>query len=161
QRLWSAATAQSIGCAGPVSTQLPALPPCSGHLIMAGGSLLQSIRRLASDGSIVPAPSCSKPNSKLRPAARRLSISCLRRTAPILCGLSSAGRGEWISIPSSWCASTIAWFAESPCPTIILVGEKTLLTPRAMARQLQSALGAALVIVPGTAHILLIIHPHA
>jgi pimeloyl-ACP methyl ester carboxylesterase len=55
----------------------------------------------------------------------------------------------------------LAWFAESPCPTIILVGEKTLLAPRAVARQLQFALGAALVIVPGAAHMIPITHPHA
>ena len=47
----------------------------------------------------------------------------------------------------------LAWLAESPCPTMILVGEKTL-APHAVARQLQSALGAALVIVPGAAHMI-------
>jgi pimeloyl-ACP methyl ester carboxylesterase len=57
--------------------------------------------------------------------------------------------------------TTLAWFAELPCPTLILVGEKTLLAPRAVARQLQSALGAALVIVPGAAHMIPISHPHA
>jgi pimeloyl-ACP methyl ester carboxylesterase len=55
----------------------------------------------------------------------------------------------------------LAWFVESPCPTIIVVGEKTLLAPRAVARQLQSALRAALVIVPGAAHMIPITHPHA
>jgi pimeloyl-ACP methyl ester carboxylesterase len=54
----------------------------------------------------------------------------------------------------------LAWFAESPCPTIIVVGEKTLLAPHAKARQLQSALRAALVIVPGAAHMIPITHPH-
>jgi pimeloyl-ACP methyl ester carboxylesterase len=46
----------------------------------------------------------------------------------------------------------LAWFSESPCPTIILVGEKTLLAPRAAARQLQSSLRAALVIARCRAH---------
>jgi pimeloyl-ACP methyl ester carboxylesterase len=55
----------------------------------------------------------------------------------------------------------LAWFAESPCPTLILVGEKTRRAPRAVARQLQSAFGAALAIVPGAAHMIPLTHPHA
>ena len=43
-------------------------------------------RRSPQDGDIAPAPSSSKPNSKPKPALPSLSISCLRQTAPILCG---------------------------------------------------------------------------
>jgi pimeloyl-ACP methyl ester carboxylesterase len=44
-----------------------------------------------------------------------------------------------------------------PLPDDHLVGEKTPLAPRAVARQLQSAL----VIVPGAAHMIPITHPNA
>src|SRR2546426_11845770 len=38
--------------------------------------------------------------------------------------------------------ATLAWLAESPPPTTILVGERTLLAPRAAARLLGAALRA-------------------
>jgi pimeloyl-ACP methyl ester carboxylesterase len=50
---------------------------------------------------------------------------------------------------------------ESPPPTISLVGEKTLLAPRAVARQLAPALAAATVVVSGAAHMIPITHPEA
>jgi GH15 family glucan-1,4-alpha-glucosidase len=53
QRLWSAATAQSIGCAGPVSTQLPALPPCSGRWLIAPKHPPLGVRRRYRPGALV------------------------------------------------------------------------------------------------------------
>src|SRR5262249_27636365 len=48
----------------------------------------------------------------------------------------------------------LAWLAESPPPTTILVGERTLLAPHAAARLLGAALQAATVVVPGAAHMI-------
>jgi pimeloyl-ACP methyl ester carboxylesterase len=55
----------------------------------------------------------------------------------------------------------LAWLAKSPPPITILVGEKTLLAPRAVARQLGPALAAATVVVSGAAHMIPITHPEA
>ena len=55
----------------------------------------------------------------------------------------------------------LAWLAESPPPTTILVGERTLLAPRAAARLLGAALRATTVVVPGAAHMIPITHPEA
>jgi pimeloyl-ACP methyl ester carboxylesterase len=57
--------------------------------------------------------------------------------------------------------TTLAWFAEAPPPTTILVGEMTLLAPRAVARLLGPALHATTVVVPGAAHMIPITHPEA
>src|SRR5438552_7102383 len=57
--------------------------------------------------------------------------------------------------------ATLAWLAESPPPTTILVGERTLLAPRAAARLLGAALRATTVVVPGAAHMIPITHPEA
>ena len=57
--------------------------------------------------------------------------------------------------------ATLAWLAESPPPTTILVGERTLLAPRAAARLLGTALGATTIVVPGAAHMIPITHPEA
>jgi pimeloyl-ACP methyl ester carboxylesterase len=57
--------------------------------------------------------------------------------------------------------TTLAWLAESPPPTTILVGEKTLLAPRAVARQLGHALEATTVVVSGAAHMIPLTHPQA
>src|SRR2546428_1416902 len=57
--------------------------------------------------------------------------------------------------------ATLAWLAESPPPTTILIGEKTLLAPRAVARLLGAALEATTVMVPGAAHMIPITHPEA
>jgi pimeloyl-ACP methyl ester carboxylesterase len=54
-----------------------------------------------------------------------------------------------------------AWLAESPPPPTILVGERTLLAPRAAARLLGTALGATTVVVPGATHMIPITHPEA
>ena len=51
--------------------------------------------------------------------------------------------------------------AESPPPTTILVGEKTLAAPRAVARLLGPAFAATTVMVPGAAHMIPITHPQA
>jgi pimeloyl-ACP methyl ester carboxylesterase len=55
----------------------------------------------------------------------------------------------------------LAWLAESPPPTTILVGGKTLVAPRAVARHLGPALQATTVVVPGAAHMIPITHPEA
>jgi len=55
----------------------------------------------------------------------------------------------------------LAWLANSPPPTTILVGEKTLVAPRAVARQLGPALEATTVVVSGAAHMIPITHPEA
>jgi len=55
----------------------------------------------------------------------------------------------------------LAWLAESPPPPTILVGERTLLAPRAAARLLGAALRATTVVVPGAAHMIPITHPEA
>ena len=55
----------------------------------------------------------------------------------------------------------LAWLAESPPPTTILVGEKTLAAPRAVARLLGPAFAATTVMVPGAAHMIPITHPEA
>src|SRR5262249_5510757 len=55
----------------------------------------------------------------------------------------------------------LAWLAESPPPTTILVGKRTLLAPRAAARLLGAALRATTVVVPGAAHMIPITHPGA
>jgi pimeloyl-ACP methyl ester carboxylesterase len=52
----------------------------------------------------------------------------------------------------------LAWLSESPPPMTILVGEETLLPPRAVARQLGPALGAATVVVAGAAHMIPMTH---
>jgi pimeloyl-ACP methyl ester carboxylesterase len=57
--------------------------------------------------------------------------------------------------------SKLAWLAESPPRTTILVGENTLGAPRAVARQLGPALEATTVVVPGAAHMIPITHPQA
>jgi pimeloyl-ACP methyl ester carboxylesterase len=48
----------------------------------------------------------------------------------------------------------LAWLAESAPPTTILIGEKTLLAPRAVAHHLGLALKATSVVVPGAAHMI-------
>ncbi len=57
--------------------------------------------------------------------------------------------------------ATLAWLTESPPPTTILVGERTLLAPRAAARLLGAALRATTVVAPGAAHMIPITHPEA
>ena len=55
----------------------------------------------------------------------------------------------------------LADFAESPPPTTILVGEKTLAAPFATARQLAPAFRAATLVVLGAAHMIPLTHPAA
>jgi len=57
--------------------------------------------------------------------------------------------------------ATLAWLAESPPPTTILVGERTLLAPRAASRLLGAALEATTIVVPGAVHMIPITHPEA
>lgn len=55
----------------------------------------------------------------------------------------------------------LGWLAESPPPTTILVGERTLLAPRAVARLLAPALEATTLTVSGAGHMISITHPAA
>lgn len=55
----------------------------------------------------------------------------------------------------------LAFLAESPPPTTILVGEKTLVAPLATARQLAPVLQAKSLIVPGAAHMIPLTHAAA
>ena len=57
--------------------------------------------------------------------------------------------------------ATLAWLTESPPPTTILVGERTLLAPRAACRLLGAALEARTIVVPGAAHMIPLTHPEA
>src|ERR1700716_4208974 len=57
--------------------------------------------------------------------------------------------------------ATLAWLTETPPPTTILVGAKTLLAPRAVARQLGAALDAVNVVVSGVRHMIPITHREA
>jgi pimeloyl-ACP methyl ester carboxylesterase len=57
--------------------------------------------------------------------------------------------------------ATLAWLAESPPPTTMLVGQNTLVVPRAVARVLAPALAATTVVVPGAGHMIPITHPQA
>jgi len=50
---------------------------------------------------------------------------------------------------------------KTPPPTTILVGEWTTVAPRACARQLAKALGAATFVVPGAGHMIPLTHPAA
>jgi pimeloyl-ACP methyl ester carboxylesterase len=52
----------------------------------------------------------------------------------------------------------LAWLAEAPPPTHILVGEKTLVAPQAVTRQLARALQASVTVVPGAAHMIPLTH---
>jgi pimeloyl-ACP methyl ester carboxylesterase len=69
-----------------------------------------------------------------------------------LAALAPKLRLEMIEAKSD--TTPLAVLAESPPPTRILVGEKTLVAPRAVARQLERALRATCVIVPGAAHMI-------
>ena len=55
--------------------------------------------------------------------------------------------------------ATLDWLTECPSPTTILVGEKTLAAPRAVARLLGPALEATTILAPGAAHMIPITHP--
>ncbi len=57
--------------------------------------------------------------------------------------------------------ATLAWLVESPPPTAIVVGERTLLAQRAAAHLLGAALRATTVVVPGAAHMIPVTHPEA
>ncbi len=57
--------------------------------------------------------------------------------------------------------ATLGWLAESPPPTTILVGERTLLAPRAACRLLGAALEARTIVVLGAAHMIPLTHPQA
>lgn len=90
-----------------------------------------------------------------------------------------SGPGVWNSMPSHGRASIAKlvpklaqemiatrsdetpWvqLTEAPPPTTILIGEKTLLAPRAVARQLEGPFGAKTIIVPGAGHMIPLTHP--
>jgi pimeloyl-ACP methyl ester carboxylesterase len=51
--------------------------------------------------------------------------------------------------------------AASPVPTTVLLGENTLLAPRAIGRLLADAFAARTIVVPGAAHMIPLTHPEA
>lgn len=55
--------------------------------------------------------------------------------------------------------STTPWFAEAAPPTTILVGERTRLAPRAVAKHLAEAFHATCLTVPGAGHMIPLTHP--
>jgi pimeloyl-ACP methyl ester carboxylesterase len=57
--------------------------------------------------------------------------------------------------------ASLAVLAQAPPPTAVLVGEKTLVAPRASARLLAQAFHASLTAVPGAAHMIPQTHPAA
>ena len=57
--------------------------------------------------------------------------------------------------------ATLAWLTESPPATDILVGERTLVAPRAVASLLAPALAAKTIVVSGASHMIPITHPQA
>jgi pimeloyl-ACP methyl ester carboxylesterase len=67
-----------------------------------------------------------------------------------------------LEMTAARCDTTgLSFFAESPLPTTILIGEKTLVAPRATARQLAPALQAKSLIVPGAGHMITLTHAAA
>jgi hypothetical protein len=69
------------------------------------------------------------------------------RARSVITSLVPKVRLETITARSD--ATGLEFFAESPPPTTILIGEKTLVARRATARQLAPALQAKSLIVPG------------
>jgi pimeloyl-ACP methyl ester carboxylesterase len=57
--------------------------------------------------------------------------------------------------------ATLAWLTESPPATDILVGERTLVAPRAVASLLAPVLAAKTIVVSGASHMIPITHPQA
>lgn len=55
----------------------------------------------------------------------------------------------------------LAFLAADPPPTTLLVGEKTRVAPRAVARQLEPAFHATTIVVPGAGHMIPLTHPDA
>ncbi len=82
-----------------------------------------------------------------------------KRARAVVTSLVPKLRLEMIATRSD--TAKLAWLAESPPPTTILVGEKTLLASRAVARRLGPALEATTVVVSGAAHMIPITHPEA
>jgi pimeloyl-ACP methyl ester carboxylesterase len=81
------------------------------------------------------------------------------RARSVVTSLAPKVRLEMIATRSD--PTELAFFAESPPPTTILVGESTLVAPRAAAQQLARALGARSLVVPGAAHMIPLTHPAA
>ena len=65
------------------------------------------------------------------------------------------------TIAARYDTTGLEFFAESPPPTTILIGEKTLVAPLATARQLAPVLQGKPLIVPGAAHMIPLTHAAA
>jgi pimeloyl-ACP methyl ester carboxylesterase len=78
------------------------------------------------------------------------------RARSVITSLVPKVRLEMIAARSD--TTGLAFFVESPPPTTILIGEKTLVAPRATARQLAPALQAKSIAVPGAAHMIPLTH---
>ncbi len=81
------------------------------------------------------------------------------RARSVITSLVPKVRLETITARSD--ATGLEFFAESPPPTTILIGEKTLVAPLATARQLEPVLQAKTLIVPGAAHMIPLTHAAA
>lgn len=81
------------------------------------------------------------------------------RARSVITSLVPKLRLEMIAARSD--TSGVEFFAESPPPTTILIGEKTLVAPLATARQLAPVLQAKSLIVPGPAHMIPLTHAAA
>jgi pimeloyl-ACP methyl ester carboxylesterase len=55
--------------------------------------------------------------------------------------------------------TTLAELTSTPVPTSVVVGEQTLVAPRAVSRLLAGAFGARTIVVPGAAHMIPLTHP--
>ena len=82
-----------------------------------------------------------------------------KRARAMVTALAPKLRLEMIATNSD--TAKLAWLTESPPSTTIVLGEKTLLTPRAVARQLGPAFRSTTIVVPGAAHMIPITHPGA
>jgi pimeloyl-ACP methyl ester carboxylesterase len=81
------------------------------------------------------------------------------RARSVIASLVPKLRLEMIAARSD--TTGVAFFAESPPPTTILIGEETLVAPRATARQLAPALRAETLIVLRAAHMIPLTHAAA
>jgi pimeloyl-ACP methyl ester carboxylesterase len=81
------------------------------------------------------------------------------RARSMIASLAPRLRLEMIATRSD--TTGLAFFAEAAPPTTILLGEKTLVAPRATARLLARALSATTLVVPGAAHMIPLTHPAA
>jgi pimeloyl-ACP methyl ester carboxylesterase len=81
------------------------------------------------------------------------------RARSVIASLAPKVRLEMIATRTD--TTRLPFFADAAPPTAILLGEATLVAPRATARLLAEALPAAVHIVPGAGHMIPLTHPGA